>query len=66
MRYIKVLESELGVKSKKFFKPLQKGDVKNTNASIKKIKNLYSYNPNTKIEKGIKKFVNWYREYFNV
>ena len=66
MRYIKVLESELGVKSKKFFKPLQKGDVKNTNASIKKIKNLYSYNPNTKIEKGIKKFINWYREYFNV
>ena len=66
MRYIKVLESELGVKSKKFFKPLQKGDVKNTNASIKKIKNLYSYNPNTEIEKGIKKFVNWYREYFNV
>ena len=66
MKYIKVLESELGLKSKKIYKPLQKGDIKKTNASIKKIKNLYSYNSNTKIEIGIKKFVNWYREYFNV
>ena len=66
MTYIKSLESELGVKSKKIFKPLQKGDIKKTNASIKKIKNLYNYNPNTKIKKGIKNFVNWYREYFDV
>ena len=65
MKYIKVLESELGIKSKKIYKPLQKGDVKKTNASIKKIKNLYNYNPNTKIETGIKKFVKWYRNYFN-
>ena len=66
MRYINILESELGVKSKKIYKPLQKGDIKKTNASIKKIKNLYNYKSKTKIEKGIKKFVNWYREYFNV
>lgn len=66
MKYIKVLETELGVKSIKIYKPLQKGDIKKTNASIKKIRSLYNYNPNTKIEKGIKKFVNWYREYFNV
>ncbi len=66
MKYIKVLESELGVKSNKIYKPLQKGDIKKTNASIKKIKNLYNYNPDTKIKKGIKSFVNWYRKYYDV
>lgn len=66
MKYIKVLESELGTKSTKLFRPLQKGDIKKTNASITKIKNLYNYNPNTTIERGIKNFVSWYKDYYNV
>ena len=66
MKYIKVLESELGTKSTKLFRPLQKGDIKKTNASITKIKNLYNYNPNTSIERGIKNFVSWYKDYYNV
>ena len=40
MKYIKVLESELGIISTKLFKPLQKGDIRKTNASIVKIKTI--------------------------
>ena len=66
MKYIKVLESELGIKSTKLFKPLQKGDIRKTNASIVKIKKLYNYNPRTTVEKGIKNFIGWYKKYYNV
>ena len=66
LKYIKVLESELRMKSIKKYRSLQKGDIKKTNASIKKIKKMYKYNPNIKIERGIKNFVSWYKKYYNV
>ena len=49
----------------KNYKPLQKGDVPKTNASIAKIKKLYKYNPKTKIHDGIKNFVQWKKQMFS-
>ena len=66
MKYIQTLERELKIKSYKTYRTLQKGDIKKTNASIYKIKKLYNYLPKTNIEKGIKSFVNWYKNYYNV
>ena len=41
-----------------------KSDVRDTIASISAIKKNILYNP-TKIELGLKKFIKWYKEYYN-
>lgn len=63
MRYIEVIETCIGKKAKKNLMPMQPGDVKSTVANIKKLRKL-GWKPTTQIEKGIKNFVDWYREYY--
>lgn len=63
IRYIKVLEDYLGKKAKKRLLPMQPGDVPKTVADIGKLRKL-GWKPTTGIEEGIKKFVEWYREYY--
>ncbi len=57
---IKLLEENLNKKAIIDRKPMQPGDVPQTFADISKAKELLNYNPNTKIEAGIKKFINWF------
>ena len=63
MRYIEVLEENMGKVAKKKMLPMQPGDVPTTVADIKKLKKL-GWTPSTRIEKGIKNWVEWYREYY--
>ena len=63
-RYIHCIEKELGKKAKKQFLNLQPGDIKKTQADTKKIKKIYNYRSSTTVEKGIKKFVNWFNQYY--
>jgi UDP-glucuronate 4-epimerase len=58
---ISLLEEELGTKAKIDRQPLQPGDVPQTFADIAKARRLLAYNPQTQIEEGIKKFVEWFR-----
>ena len=62
MNFIKIIEKHLGIKAKINYQNFQKGDVFKTHASIKKINKFYGFRPKTKIEKGIKEFINWYLE----
>lgn len=64
-RYIEVLENCLGKKARKKLLPMQPGDVPATVADIRKLRKL-GWKPTTRIEKGIKHFVEWYREYYGV
>jgi len=64
--FIKILEKKLGKKAKKEFLPLQPGDVLATYADISKAKKLLDYQPKVKIEEGLEKFANWYRDYYKV
>ncbi|EKD58674.1 MAG: hypothetical protein ACD_56C00073G0003 [uncultured bacterium] len=64
-RFIEVIEENIGKKAKKKLMPIQPGDVKSTVADIKKLRKL-GWKPTTRIEKGIKNFVEWYKEYYNV
>ena len=64
MQFIKIIEKNLDKKAKIEFKPLQQADVHKTHASIKKIKNYSGYHPKTNLEKGIKSFVEWYKDYY--
>tara|TARA_Y100000741_G_scaffold251050_1_gene193068 strand:+ start:116 stop:1090 length:975 start_codon:yes stop_codon:yes gene_type:complete len=61
--FISLIEKNLLIKSKKIYKGLQKGDVHKTHGDNKKIVQLTKVKTITNIEKGIKKFIDWYRSY---
>ncbi len=63
--YIEVIEENIGKKAKKKMMPMQPGDVPATVADIRKLKKL-GWKPTTRIEKGIKNFVEWYKSYHRI
>jgi UDP-glucuronate 4-epimerase len=56
------IEKALGTKAVKEHVPLQPGDVERTYADVTKAVSELGYNPKTKIEDGLAKFVTWLRE----
>jgi UDP-glucuronate 4-epimerase len=66
MRYIEVLEECLGKKAEMNMLPLQPGDVPDTYADTKALVDDVGYQPATTVEVGVKKFVDWYVDYYNV
>lgn len=65
LRFIEVIEENVGKVAEKNMMPMQPGDVPQTVADISKLRNL-GWEPTTQIEEGIKQFVDWYRKYFRV
>lgn len=65
LRFIDVIEKNVGKKSKRKLVPLPAGDVVATVADIRKLRKL-GWRPTTRIEVGIKNFVAWYKEYYKV
>lgn len=63
-RFIEVLEDCLGRKATKNMLPLQPGDVPETYADIADLTRDIGFKPNTPIEVGIPRFVDWYRSYY--
>jgi len=64
MRFIEILENNLGKKAEKNMLPLQAGDVLSTFADTDDLSSDIGFTPSTPIETGIKKFVEWYKAYF--
>lgn len=64
-RYIEVLEDCLGKKAVKNLLPLQAGDVPDTFADVEDLVRDVGYKPATPVEVGIRRFVDWYLEYYN-
>lgn len=54
----------MGKKAKKNLLPIQPGDVPTTYADVDDLMKDVGFKPSTPIEKGIKKFVEWYRNYY--
>ncbi len=65
LKFIEVIEKNLGKKAKKKMMPMQPGDVPSTVADIRKLREL-GWKPTTRIEKGIRNFVEWYRGYYKI
>ena len=65
MKFISTLENELGIKAIKEYLPIQPGDVASTEADTNSLEEWVNFKPNTTIEYGISKFVNWYKEFYN-
>ena len=66
LRYIEVLEQELGRKAEKNLLPMQPGDVPDTSADVDDLARDVGYRPATPVEVGVARFVAWYREYYGV
>ena len=66
MRYIEVIEECVGRKAEKNLLPMQPGDVADTWADTEALVADVGYQPNTPIETGVKNFVDWYIEYYDV
>ena len=64
IRYIEVLEDCLGKKAVKNMLPLQAGDVPDTSADVEDLVRDVGYKPATPVETGIRRFVDWYLEYY--
>ena len=64
MRFIQILEDKFGIKSKKEFVEMQKGDVVRTWADTSNLKEWIEYSPNTSIEVGVNNFARWYKDYY--
>ena len=66
MAFIEVLECKLGRKAEKTFLPMQAGDVPATYADVDELVAEVDFKPQTPIEEGLAKFVNWYLEYYDL
>ena len=62
--FINLLEKELGIKAIKVFEEMQLGDVERTFVDTKSIKSNINIKPETPLEEGLKKFVNWYKDFY--
>ncbi len=66
MDFIEAIESATGKKAKKNFLPIQPGDVPATYADVQDLVSTAGFKPGTSIQEGIRKFVDWYKEYYKV
>ena len=64
--FIEEIEDVLGKKAIRNYMPMQKGDVPATWADASLLHELTGYRPQTNFRDGIERFVDWYREYYNI
>lgn len=64
--FIELIEQETGRQAHKKFLPIQPGDVYKTYADVSPLINQFNYKPSTHLHKGVRRFVNWYRDFYKV
>lgn len=64
MDFIETLEKCLGKTAVKEYLPMQPGDVYQTYADVSDLMRDYDFKPDTSIQEGLTRFVEWYREYY--
>jgi UDP-glucuronate 4-epimerase len=66
LRYIEVLEQCLGRKAQMDLLPMQPGDVPATTADVSELENTLGYRPETTVDTGVARFVDWYKSYYRI
>ncbi|WP_256741053.1 NAD-dependent epimerase/dehydratase family protein, partial [Cronobacter sakazakii] len=66
MDYISALEKALGKEAQKNMLPMQPGDVLETSADTSALYEVIGFKPQTSVEEGVKRFVTWYKAFYNV
>lgn len=64
MQFIETIEDALGKKAIKKMMGMQAGDVKVTSADTSELNQWVNFKPNTSIKEGVKRFVDWYKNYY--
>lgn len=64
LRFIGLIEENLGREARKVLLPMQPGDVPETSADIDDLRRLVGFAPQTPVEEGVARFVRWYKEYY--
>lgn len=64
--FIEAIEAELGRPARRNLMPMQPGDVPATWADATLLKTLTGYRPDTSYREGVRRFVAWYRDYYQV
>ena len=64
LTFVSIIERAMGKKAYKVFLPLQPGDVPCTYADMDDFARDFGFRPCTPIEQGLRRFVQWYREYY--
>ena len=64
--FIKEIENNLGVKAKKKYLSIQKGDVVDTWSNTSEISKITNFTSKTNYKTGIKKFIKWYKKYYQI
>ena len=62
--FLNLISNSLNIKPKIILKPLQKGDVVKTHASVRKLSKKINFKPKTNLDKGIKSFISWYKNFY--
>jgi UDP-glucuronate 4-epimerase len=66
LRFIEIVEEKTQKKAVKNFMPIQDGDVPETFADVDDLMRDVDFKPETPIEEGVGKFVDWFREYYKI
>ncbi|ATH63906.1 protein CapI [Staphylococcus nepalensis] len=64
MEFVEAIENKLGKVAKKNYMDLQPGDVPETYANVDELFNNIDFKPETTIQDGVNKFVDWYLDYY--
>ena len=66
MDYVREIEINLGIKAELNMMPMQDGDVPKSHADVNDLIRDFEYTPKWSIAEGIKKFVQWYIDYYKI
>jgi UDP-glucuronate 4-epimerase len=66
MEYIAAIETTLGKTAVKEYLPMQPGDVPRTEADVTDLVENLGYKPDTPVQRGIEKFIEWYKHNFEL
>ena len=64
--FIEAIEASTGKKAEKNLMPMQAGDVPATWANAELLQRLTGYSPETSVQEGVERFVNWYNDYYRM
>ena len=63
--FVEEIEKRLGIEADKNYVEIQKGDVKKTWSKVDLLKNLTNFEPQTSVEYGVNKFIEWFLSEYN-
>lgn len=65
-KFISVLEEKIGKKAKRIYIDMQPGDVLKTYADVSDLEEIIGFRPDTSIDEGLSKFIDWYKDYYHI